>query len=213
MKYSKNSLSRFVPILLVIGITIVAVAAVIAIGRAIMGGGSNTETPAGQVDRARAALLSSDSSRAVRLTVRGNIVGDEDFRSYQVTISPDSRDMTTFEGYLGDVIETVDFENNFVAYEELIFALDKRKMMDSRALSEDQNDLRGVCANGKLYEFEVLVNGETLQKLWTSDCGGAKGSALAEVSEILDMFLKQIPDGNKIARGIGLGHQDTLFRL
>ena len=40
MKYSqKNSFSRFVPILLVIVITIVAVAAVIAIGQSLFGGG------------------------------------------------------------------------------------------------------------------------------------------------------------------------------
>ena len=41
MKYSKNSMSRFVPILLVIVITIVAVGVVIAIGRALMGGGNS----------------------------------------------------------------------------------------------------------------------------------------------------------------------------
>lgn len=214
MKYSKNSFSRFVPILLVILITIVAVAAVIAIGRAIMGGGSSTsEGNSTQMDRARAALLSSDITRSVRLTVRGQIVSDEEFRSYQIVISPTSRVMTTYEGYLSSVIETRDFDNNFVAYEEFVFALDKRRMMDGRALSEEQNDLRGVCASGKLYEFEVLVNGETLQKLWTSDCGGAKGSALAEVSEILSMFLGQIPDGSKTAREIGLGQQGSFFRL
>ena len=85
--------------------------------------------------------------------------------------------------------------------------------MDGRALTEEQNDLRGVCASGRIYEFETLVNGETLKKLWTSDCDGSKGSALANVSEILDMFLQQIPDGNKMAQTVGLGQQSTFFSL
>ena len=214
MKYSKNSLSRFVPILLVIIITIVAVAAVIAIGRVFLGGSGDSETTNTQsVSEARAALLASDVSRSVRLTVRGPIVADEKFRSYRITISPSSRTMTTFEGYLSTQLDTKSFDNNFPAYEELIFALDKRKMMDGRTLTEEQNDLRGVCATGRLYEFETLVNGETLKKLWTSDCDGSKGSALASVSEIMDMFLKQIPEGREMARGIGLDQQDTMFSL
>lgn len=214
MKYSKNSMSRFVPILLVIVITIVAVGVVIAIGRALMGGGnSDTADTQSSVDAGRAALLSSDVSRSVRLTVRGPIVADEKFRSYQITISPSSRIMTTYEGYLSNALESKKFDNNFTAYEELIYALDKRKMMDGRALTEEQNDLRGVCASGRVYEFETLVNGETLKKLWTSDCDGSKGSALANVSEILDMFLQQIPDGNKMAQTVGLGQQSTFFSL
>lgn len=199
--------------MLVVVITVIAVGAVIAIGRAFIGGDSDSTTSQSSLDEARAALLSSDVTRSVRLTVRGRIVADENFRSYQITISPSSRIMTTYEGYIATAIDSKKLDNNFPAYEELIFALDKRKMMDGRVLSEEQNDLRGVCATGRLYEFETLVNGETLKKLWTSDCDGAKGSALANVSEIMDMFLQQIPEGQAMARGIGLEQQNTIFSL
>ncbi|OYW85587.1 hypothetical protein B7Z17_02050 [Candidatus Saccharibacteria bacterium 32-49-10] len=212
MKYSRNSFSRFVPILLVIVITIVAVAAVIAIGRSLLGGGQSAE-PVEQLDEGRTALLTTDVTRSVRVTVRGPIVADESFRSYRVTISPDARMMTTYEGYLEKQLETKSLDNNARAYEELVYALDKRKMMDGRALSDEQNDLRGICASKKLYEFETLVNGDTVKKLWTSDCDGSKGSALANVSEILDMFLKQVPDGKKMASGVGLAQEEAFFRL
>lgn len=212
MKYSRNSFSRFVPILLVIVIMIVAIAAVIAIGRALLGGGESTE-PASQVDEGRTALLTTDVSRSVRLTVRGPIVADESFRSYQVTVTPTSRIMTTHEGYLGRQLDTKTFDNNVRAYEEFVHALDKRKMMDGRVLTAGQNDLRGICASNKLYEFETMVNNETLKKLWTSDCDGSKGSALANVSEILDMFLKQIPEGRKMASDVGLNQSESFFRL
>ena len=214
MKYSKNSLSRFIPILLVIVIMIVAIAAVIAIGRALLGGGSsNDSTNTAVTDEGRTALLTVDTSRSVRLTVRGPIVSDESFRSYRVTISPEERDITTYEGYMEEVIETKKFDNNNRAYEELVHALDKRRMMDGRVLTEEQNDLRGICASGQIYQFDTLVNGETVRSLWTSDCDGSKGSATANVSEVINMFLNQIPEGRKIVSGVGLGRDETFFRL
>lgn len=217
MKYAqpRNSISRFIPILLVIIITIVAVAAVIAIGRALFGdGGSpNNSQPNPNIEDAKTALLSTDVDRSVRLTVRGPIVANENFRSYSITITPDSREMITYEGYLDNQIDRKRLDNNTKAYTELVYALDKRKMMDGKDLTDEQNDLRGICASGKIYKFETIKNNSVVKSLWTSDCSGSKGSAQANVNEILDMFLKQIPDGKKMASGIGLGQDESPFRL
>lgn len=216
MKYAqpRNSISRFIPILLVIIITIVAVAAVIAIGRALFGDGSSNNTqPNPNIEDAKTALLSTDVDRSVRLTVRGPIVANENFRSYSITITPDSREIITYEGYLDNQIDRKRLDNNTKAYTELVYALDKRKMMDGKDLTEEQNDLRGICASGKIYKFETIKNNSVVKSLWTSDCSGSKGSAQANVNEILDMFLKQIPDGKKMASGIGLGQDESPFRL
>ena len=214
MKYTqrRNSFSRFVPILLVIVITIVAVAAVIAIGRALFGKNDSGQTDQ-NVNTSQVALLSTEEGRAVRLTVRGPIVANENFRSYSVVISPSSRDMTTYEGYLDKEINQKKLDNNMKAYTELVYALDKRKMMNGTQLTEQQNDLRGICASGKVYKFETLKDNSVVKSLWTSDCSGSKGSAQANVNEILDMFLKQIPDGKKMAAGIGLSQEEALFKL
>ena len=216
MKYAqpRNSISRFIPILLVIIITIVAVAAVIAIGRALFGDGSSNNTqPNPNIEDAKTALLSTDVDRSVRLTVRGPIVANENFRSYSITITPDSREMITYEGYLDNQIDRKRLDNNTKAYTELVYALVKRKMMDGKDLTDEQNDLRGICASGKIYKFETIKNNSVVKSLWTSDCSGSKGSAQANVNEILDMFLKQIPDGKKMASGIGLGQDESPFRL
>ena len=214
MKYTqrRNSFSRFIPILLVIVITIVAVAAVIAIGRALFGKNDSGQTDQ-NVNTGQVALLSTEEGRAVRLTVRGPIVANENFRSYSVIISPSSRDMTTYEGYLDKEINQKKLDNNMKAYTELVYALDKRKMMNGTQLTEQQNDLRGICASGKVYKFETLKDNSVVKSLWTSDCSGSKGSAQANVNEILDMFLKQIPDGKKMAAGIGLSQEEALFKL
>ena len=127
--------------------------------------------------------------------------------------SPSSRVMTTYEGYVEKQLDTKQLNNNAKAYEELVYALAKRKMMEGRQLSDDQNDLRGICATGKVYKFELLMNGTSIKALWTSDCSGSKGSAVANVEEIVDMFIKQIPDGSKMATAIGLYQRDTLFKF
>jgi hypothetical protein cdivTM_02461 len=214
MKYTqrRNSFSRFVPILLVIVITIVAVAAVIAIGRALFGGNESDQKDK-NINAGQIALLSTDEGRAVRLTVRGPIVANENFRSYSVIVSPSSRQITTYEGYLDKEISQKKLDNNIKAYTELVYALDKRKMMNGTQLTEQQNDLRGICASGKVYKFETLSDNSVVKSLWTSDCSGSKGSAQANVNEILDMFLKQIPEGKKMVAGIGLGQEEALFKL
>lgn len=214
MKYTqrRNSFSRFVPILLVIVITIVAVAAVIAIGRALFGGNESDQKDK-NINAGQIALLSTDEGRAVRLTVRGPIVANENFRSYSVIVSPSSRQITTYEGYLDKEISQKKLDNNVKAYTELVYALDKRKMMNGTQLTEQQNDLRGICASGKVYKFETLNDNSVVKSLWTSDCSGSKGSAQANVNEILDMFLKQIPEGKKMVAGIGLGQEEALFKL
>lgn len=213
MKYARNnSLSRFVPIILVVLITIVAVAAVIAIGRSLLGGGQRQEQQV-QVDVGREALLSTDTARAVRITVRGPIVAQEKHRSYRVMVSPDKRQMVTYEGYLDAQLEEKTLDNNAAAYTEFVYALEKRKMMESRKISEEQDDLRGICASGRVYKLETLLNGEPVKTVWTSDCGGSKGSAVANVNEIVQMFLKQIPDGSKMATSVGLSMQDSFFKL
>ena len=214
MKYTqrRNSFSRFVPILLVIVITIVAVAAVIAIGRALFGGNESDQKDK-NINAGQIALLSTDEGRAVRLTVRGPIVANENFRSYSVIVSPSSRQITTYEGYLEKEISQKKLDNNVKAYTELVYALDKRKMMNGTQLTEQQNDLRGICASGKVYKFETLSDNSVVKSLWTSDCSGSKGSAQANVNEILDMFLKQIPEGKKMVADIGLGQEEALFKL
>lgn len=204
MKHSRNTISRFIPILLVIVITIVAVAAVVMIGQAIFNKKQPLDQQNQSVDQGKTALLSVDVSRSVKLTVRGPIRAQENFRSYTIEISPDSRVMTTYKGYLAEVIKEERLGNNAKAYEELVYSLNKRKMMDGKQLTEKQNDLRGVCARANIYKFETLNDGAVVKTLWTSDCGGAKGSAEADVNEIIDMFLKQVPNGKKMVQEIGL---------
>lgn len=200
--YRGNS-SRIVPIVLVLIIIAIAIAALVSVGRAIFGGnGQSTET---QTDVGHTALINTSADRSVRLTVRGPIVADENFRSYQITIDSSSRSLSTYTGYIDQTLDSKSYGNNNKAYEEFVYALDKANFMKGDELKDEKNDTRGICATGKVYQFEVLQNGSTVKQLWTSTCKGSPGSFKGSVPQIEGLFLKQIPDSKVLLDKINLG--------
>jgi hypothetical protein len=199
--YRGNS-SRIVPIILVLVVIAIVIAALVSIGRALFGG--NTQSP--QTDTGRAALLTTSTDHSVRMTVRGPIVANESFHSYQVAVDPTSRSLTTYQGYLQQSLNSKSYDNNTNAYEQFVYALDKASMMNGTELTGDKNDTRGICATGLVYEFEVLQNGSTVKRLWTSTCKGSPGSFTASVSQVSSLFLAQIPDSKTLLSTLDLGN-------
>lgn len=199
--YKGNS-SRIVPIIIVIIVVAVAIAALVSLGRAVFNGGGS-DTPE-VVDTSRENLLNTTLGQSVRMTVRGPIVADENFRSYQVTITPGTRTLETFSGYLDKTIDAKSLSNNEKAYEQFVYALDKANMTKGEQLAGDDNDTRGICATGMVYEFEVLSDNNVVKHLWTSTCKGSKGSFDASVEQVQSLFLRQVPDASSMTRSIDL---------
>lgn len=195
--------SRILPVILTIVIIIVAITALVAFARLLFFSGSSTDTAA-QVDASQQQLLDTSSGNAVSMTVRGAIVAQENFRSYQITISPNQRTIQTFSGYLGTVIEQQTLTNNVAAYDQFVHALDKANMVKGTPFSGEQNDVLGICATGKLYEFSTVKNNEPVEMLWTSTCGGSPGSLQANTTQLSQLFLAQIPDGSRMISGLSL---------
>lgn len=195
--------SRIIPIALVLIIIAVAIAALISLARTVFFSG-NSQSPTVQVDVSKEALLSTTADRSVRMTVRGAIVADEEFRSYRITITPASRTLTTYTGYLEKPIDSTTLSNNIPAYEEFVFALDKANYVKGTELTGERNDTRGLCASGLIYEFEVLQNDSPVKSLWTSTCKGSKGSLDANLEQITQLFASQIPDAERFIRAIRL---------
>lgn len=193
---------RVVPIILVIVIIIIAVAALVSLARAVFFSGSDADPIA--VDRSRSALLDSSQGHSVSMTVRGPIVADEEFQSYQTTITPNSRTLTTYSGYLDAVVDQVSLPNNTAAYEEFVYALDKAKLPNGEELPGERDDVRGICATGRVYEFYINDNGDTVKRLWTSTCSGSKGSLDGNVNQLKDLFVDQFPDGEDLIQKINL---------
>lgn len=198
--YKGNS-SRILPILLVLIVVAIAIAGLVSVGRMIFGGDQPSE---GQVDVGRDSLLNTSVDRSVRMTVRGPIVAEEEFRSYQITVSPSSRRLVTYSGYLESPTETKQYSNNVEAYEQFVHALDKANMMNGDAFEGEKDDTRGICATGSVYEFEVLRADSSVKRLWTSTCRGSTGSFKASIEQVEGLFLEQIPDAQQVLKDLDI---------
>ena len=199
MKHGKNQL---VPVIIIVIIVVVSVAAIVSLVRTFFAGDSAQSPVAQQQDVSEEALLSTSLDRAVRMTIRGEITADEKFRSYQIVIKPNSRNMTTYASYLDQPIDSVTLENNAKAYEEFVYALNRAQMMEGTPLEGAEDDTRGLCAKGKVLEFETLQNDQRVKRLWTTTCKDARGSLKANSTQLSDMFLQQIPQGRDLLKAI-----------
>jgi len=189
--------TKIIPIALVLIIVAIAIAGLVSLARAVFFSG-NTDTTISQSDIAKEALLSSDPEHQVILTVRGPLVADEAFRSYQIKINAGVRQITTYSGYANNQIGKVSLGNNVKAYEQFVFALYKANLVKGTEFTGDKNDLRGVCATGYVYNFEVFAHDKDTRQLWTSTCSGSKGSLDADLDQLMSLFTAQIPESENL---------------
>jgi type II secretory pathway pseudopilin PulG len=188
-----SSRNRILPVILVVVIMIVAIVGLVALARAIFFSSGSSDTTQ-QVDVSRDALLATSEGHAVQVTVRGPIVADENFNSYRITITPSSRTLTTYRGYLDQQIDSVNLGNNVSAYTEFVNALDKANLALGEAFTDEKDDTKGICATGRLYDFEIINGTDVVKRLWTSTCKGSPGSLRASVEQVTNLFHQQIPD-------------------
>jgi len=187
-KYKTRQIVTAVVSIIVI---VIAIAALVSIARFMFFSGANTSS---QVSQSESALVSTDADRAVKMTVRGPIVANENFHTYQITVTPNVRTLTVFSGYKNQVSKKISLGNNIPAYEQFVYALDRANMMRGTELTGDANDQRGVCATGSVYDFDILQSGKSIKQLWTSTCNNAHGSLSATLSTLRQLFNAQIPD-------------------
>lgn len=195
--------SRIIPVVLVVVIIIIAIAALVSLARVVFFSGANTPTTE-QVDVSRDALLNTAAERSVTMTVRGPIVADEKFHSYRISISPSNRTVTTYTGYLDSVVSQESLGNNVASYEEFVHALDKANLAKGEQFEGTKNDTRGICATGNVYQFSINEGIKEVKNLWTSTCGGSKGSLDASAAQLMNLFIAQIPNAKALTQKVNL---------
>lgn len=196
--------SRLLPTILTLIVIIIAIAGLVTLIRLVFFSGGSSSSDQSQVDTAKAALLTTDPTSSVSMTVRGPIVADENFHSYQITVSPNSRSIKTFNGYLDTVVSQQDLSNNTAAYDQFVHALDKANLAAGKPLQGDKDNTAGVCATGRLYEFTITKDSQPVETLWTSTCGGSPGSLRANTTQVSQLFINQIPNGSNLVSQVSL---------
>ncbi len=189
----RGSGPRIMPIIIIILVVAFVIAGLVSLGRLFFAGGGSTTAAPESTESVLTSLKNIENGRSVSWTVRGPIVADEQFRSYQITVSPSERKFVTYSGYLDQVIDSKSFTNNQKAYEQFVYALDKADIGQTRNVED--TDFRGVCAtDGFVYIFATM-NGESADHtLWTSSCKGSKGTMAANVIQVHALFVNQVPD-------------------
>lgn len=194
--------SKVLPALLVIIVIVVAIIALVAVGRALLNRGAQEQVV--EDSPAERSLLVTEADRSVRMTVRGPIIADEEFHSYQIEVSPLGRRMTTYKGYQEETIETKQLGNSTDAYVEFVHALARANYTHQVELPEEADDLRGACATGRLYTFETLQAQSMRSQSWVSSCRNMPGSFKGDAAFVRSLFLKQIPESNKMLQPLNL---------
>lgn len=195
--------SRIIPVVLVVVIIIIAIASLVSLARVVFFSGTDSSKTT-QTDTSRAALLNTTASHSVSMTVRGPIVADEAFHSYKIDITPSTRTITTYKGYLDTVVDQTTLPNSVASYEEFVYALDKADLSKGKQLTAEKNDTRGTCATGSVYDFAIVDGTNTVKDVWTSTCSGSKGSLDASVTQLQSLFVKQIPGADKLIAKVSL---------
>lgn len=203
----RSGLQRIIPIIIVIIIIVLAATALFSLGRTLFGGGDtpspqSSNTPA--ASNGKESLKNTNADRSVRMLVRGPIVAGENFHSYMISVTPNSRTMTTYVGYLGQQVDNAQLGNDVKAYEQFVYALSRAKLMDGTPLTGDANNTAGICATGTLYMFDVMQGTNVVQSLWTSTCKGSPGSLKANLQQVSSLFQRQIPNYSTLASKISL---------
>ena len=193
--------TRIIPTILVILVTVIAIVALISIARAIFFSGSSAPAI---VDTTEQSLLSTTDANSVSMSVRGPIVAQENFHSYSIIVSPTSRQITTYNGYLGTVVAQQNLGNNTAAYKEFVNALNLAKMTAGNQPADGEDDVQGVCATGRLSQFSILSSGQPIETLWTSTCSGSQGTLRANSTQLSNLFISQIPDAQSLIRKVSL---------
>ncbi len=155
-----------------------------------------------KIDTHQSDLLSTSAGRAVKVDIRGPIVADEKFHSYQIRITPNNRTLTIYGGYLKSVANNELLGNNVQSYNQFVNALNQAKLMNSSEFTGMANNTDGVCATGFLYQFTILNSNKQVKQLWATSCGNATGSLGRNYNPLLNLFIVQIPDGLTKTSGI-----------
>ena len=183
----RGSRPRILPVFVTIVVVVIVIAVAVTLVRSMLQGGTpndNQQSDQAQKQTLQMAAVSQDTTRSVRWTVRGPIVADEKFKSYQIVITPTARTYTVYNGYLDKVESQKTYDNNATAYEQFTYALDKA-----------DSDIRGVCAtHGLVSKFET-VNGATADHtVWGSTCKDSPGTLGADPLKVHALFVNQIPE-------------------
>ncbi len=173
----------------------------------IIRGFSGNKTTTTTTKSTAKAVNYANTNTEVTMNVRGRIIADQEHLSYKITVGRSAVQLNTYRGYDGQVIESRTYTNTQESYAEFLRAIDFAGYMNGASNAPaDTKDDRGVCANGRVYAFEVVSGSSVNQRFWASNCRNIRGTFRGDATEVKRLFDRQVPskDFNTLVSSLNL---------
>jgi hypothetical protein len=162
-------------------------------------GGNKTNVPT-----TSAPLYSYASTGSqVRLTIDGPINANQDHEQVQITANQNTVTYDQIQGYDGNVVNQQQFTNSENAYSAFLHALEVSGFTEgstSSALSDEQ----GQCPLGNRDIFELIQNGNDLERFWTTNCAKSPRSFEGDAPLTIILFEAQVPEYATLTKNLVL---------
>lgn len=152
----------------------------------------------GKVPQTKVPLVSyATTDTVVRATIDETINAPEIHRTIQITVGRDNTTLNVIKGYDGDSQKNLSYPMTESAYGVFLKALQHAGYTTGNDDSS-LKDERGYCPTGSRYIFEVVQGGDSIERYWSTSCGGnAPSTFKGKTSLVLDLFRSQVPDYDK----------------
>lgn len=186
------------------GVLAIVVVTIIALVLLMSRPNSNQQ---GKLGAKRTVVLTdyADTDASVSLTIDGAINALENHRSIRIMISRNSRSITVYRGYNGDVLDNKVYSNTQDAYNAFLHAL------AFGGFSKDQkgqfNSSTGVCPLGLRYTYDLQDGSQELVNTWSTSCSSRQGTFAGNAQLTRQLFQAQIPNYNKLTGSVVLTSQ------
>ena len=160
------------------------------------GGGDKPKTP--QVMLRDYATTTTE----VQYTQDGPVTADELHQGVRITVGQTESRIEVYQGYQNNVIRSKNYPNNQASYTEFLSAL---QLLGFNKGNKDpkKTDERGFCPDGSRYIFQIIDNGNDIQRYWATSCGG-QGNYAGAIGRVRSLFRQQIPDYNDLTSDLTL---------
>lgn len=158
-------------------------------------GPSQTVTPLGNY---------ATTSTVVRETIDGPVNAPQDHRQIQITVGRDNTTFDLIQGYDKTSLNTQVYPMTQAAYSAFLYSLQYAGYQKGNS-DPKLKDERGYCPLGDRYVFEIIQDGQSIQRYWTTSCGGGAPSTFkGDFGMVVQLFQNQVPNYNSLTENVRL---------
>lgn len=141
------------------------------------------------------ASYATDPNASVSLLIDGPETGPSSHNQALIKVDNSKISLVIYQGYNNQVVKQESFANTSASFHVFLRSLefaDYTKFTNNPSLSQAS----GVCPTGDRYIFETIINNQTTERAWTTNCSGLPATFLGNFSLAFQQFTSQVPNYN-----------------